>query len=113
VATLLGGGRLAVSADSVLGRSMPAHAAEYRPGDGAGKSTAAASQAFQGPVLVMLAGRDAPARQFAERARQHPVWRAVFGAARVERFDLDEAPEVAANWPATIGARALTFLGAR
>jgi hypothetical protein len=110
---LSGSGMLAVTAESVLGRAMPAHAALYRARPGAGATTSAAGEPFQGPVLVMLAGRDALARQFAERARQHPVWRAVFGAPRVERFDLDELPEVPANWPATIGARALTFLGAR
>jgi hypothetical protein len=110
---VIGSSRLAVTAESVLGRSMPAHAAAVRSDAGAILSAPAARQAFQGPVLVVLAGRDAPARQFAERARQHPVWRAVFGAPRVERFDLDELPEVATNWPATVGARALSFLCAR
>ena len=52
---------------------------------------AAALKRFDGPVLVVLSGRDLIAMEFVELLRTDAEWRAVVERANVERYELAEA----------------------
>lgn len=51
----------------------------------------AAVQRYDGPVLLILSGKDLTAQEFADAARQSPRWRKIFEEQRVTRHDLAPA----------------------
>jgi len=92
---------------TVLSRANPTPAAELP----LPARMAQGLSAFQGPVGLIISGRDLTAREFLDAAKD-PLWRRLLSEARVERHDLPTADHTFSRrvWREAVSDRTLSWL---